>query len=530
MKQAVEKAAKEKADLVVFAELSVCGYPPRDFLEFDDFIERCLDTVERLAVYCNDQGVAAIVGSPAKNPVTEGKDLFNAAYFLEGGTIRHIAHKALLPTYDIFDENRYFEPGKEWSVVEYQGKKLAITVCEDLWNLGNENPLYTICPMDLLEEQQPDIMINIAASPYDHTHVEERTRVLKENVRTYGLPLVYVNHIGGQTETLFDGGSLAINDKGKVVQELPYFEETVQTLDWEQLMHQSNPIENDRYKPRKKYPVVYKALVQGVRDYFGKLGFDKAILGLSGGVDSALVLVLAAAALGKENVRAVLMPSQFSSGHSVSDAEKLASNMGVAYDTIPIKEVYEPYLKVLSPYFDDKPFGTAEENLQARIRANYLMALSNKHGYFLLNTSNKSEAAVGYTTIYGDMCGGLSVIGDLYKSEVYELCRWINREERIIPENIIAKPPSAELRPDQKDEDTLPPYGELDKILYAYIEECKGPAHIVKMGFDRDMVEKTLKLVNMNEYKRHQFPPVLRISPKAFGLGRRLPIVARYLS
>jgi NAD+ synthase (glutamine-hydrolysing) len=530
MKHAVDEAAAAHATLVVFAELSVCGYPPRDFLEFDDFIERCLDSVERLAAYCHEKGMAAIVGGPAKNPVAKGKHLFNAAFFLEGGTIRHIAHKALLPTYDIFDECRYFEAGKEFSVVEYQGKKLAITICEDLWNLGNENPLYTMSPMDRLEEQQPDIMINIAASPYDHTHLEQRTRVLKENVRTYGLPLLYVNQTGGQTEILFDGGSLAVNDKGKVVAELPYFESAIRVFDWEQLFHTFNPIDTDHNKPREKYPVVHKALVQGVRDYFGKLGFDKAILGLSGGVDSALVLVLAAQALGKEHVKAVLMPSMYSSEHSMSDARQLVQNLGVEHTTIPVKEVYDRYLDVLEPHFGNKPFGTAEENLQARIRANYLMALSNKHGHILLNTSNKSEAAVGYTTIYGDMCGGLSVIGDLYKTEVYELCRWINRGEEVIPERIITKAPSAELRPGQKDEDTLPRYEILDKILYAYIEERQDPADIAKLGFKRDLVDQVLKLVNINEYKRFQAVPGLKISAKSFGSGRRQPLVQQWTS
>lgn len=531
MRNAIDEAVQQGADLVIFSELSICGYPPRDFLEFPDFIDRCLAVVDELAVYAAPHDLGVIVGAPARNPVVEGKDLFNAAYLLYQGEIKHVSHKALLPTYDIFDEYRYFEPGQEFSVVEFKGKRLAITICEDLWNVGNENPLYRICPMDLMVDQNPELIINISASPFDYVQAEERLGVLRANTDRYHLPILYCNHTGAQTEIIFDGGSVAMNDRGQVVEELPFFEETIRLFRWEELFQATNPISEEKTQPKEKYDLIYRALVEGIRNYFGKLGFSKAILGLSGGIDSALTLILAADALGAENVKAVLMPSQYSSGHSVTDAEMIARNAGVTFETIPIKSVYESFLDQLQPRFDNKPFDVTEENIQARIRAVYLMALSNKHGYILLNTSNKSEAAVGYGTLYGDMCGGLSVLGDVYKTEVYGLSLWINKSRPdLIPNSILTKPPSAELRPDQKDEDSLPPYDLLDQVLFQYIEHRKGPRELVEMGFEQTLVNRVLKLVNTSEYKRYQTPPMLRVSPKAFGMGRRMPIVAKYLS
>ena len=338
--------------------------------------------------------------------------------------------------------------------------------------------------------------------------------------------MFYVNHVGAQTELLFDGGSLVLSPNGTIYEELPYFEECIRGYDLDDVIRGAQQQEQEK----DKMTLIYQAIVMGLRDYFGKLGFKKAILGLSGGIDSAVVAVLAADALGKDNVRVILMPSQFSSEHSVNDARELAENLGIQYDLIPIQGIYETYMEALEPHFWAKSFNIAEENLQARARGMLLMAFSNKFGNILLNTSNKSEMAVGYGTLYGDMCGGLSIIGDLYKTEVFELARFINRKEEIIPENIITKPPSAELRPDQKDTDSLPEYDILDKILFEYIENRQGPNEIIAMGFEEQLVRRVLRLVNINEFKRHQTAPVLRVSTKAFGMGRRMPIVGKYLA
>jgi NAD+ synthase (glutamine-hydrolysing) len=524
MLDAVEEAKSQSADIVCFSELATVGYPPRDFLEFEDFIELAEATVEKLAAAA--QGIAVVVGSPTKNPVLEGKDHYNAAYFLTEGKVQQVQYKTLLPTYDIFDEYRYFEMATEWNVVAYKGKRIALTVCEDIWNIGNENPLYTVSPMDELMPQQPDFILNISASPFSYEQAESREQVVLANVERYGIPLFYINHCGAQTEIIFDGGSLVASPDGKVYDELPYFQEAVRTYELEEV--QQGGVE--RPQPREKMQLIHDALITGIRDYFRKLGFRRAILGLSGGIDSALVAVLAVRALGASNVRLVLMPSQFSSEHSVVDARQLAEHLGAPYDIIPVEGIYNSYMEALRPHFWATDFNIAEENLQSRSRGNLLMALSNKFGNILLNTSNKSEVAVGYGTLYGDMCGGLSVIGDLYKSEVFELCRFINRQAEIIPENIITKPPSAELKPDQLDTDSLPSYDELDEILFQYIERRLSPQDIIERGYEEKLVRRILRLVNINEFKRHQMAPVLRVSEKAFGMGRRMPIVGKYLA
>jgi NAD+ synthase (glutamine-hydrolysing) len=525
----IQAAKHEGVDLVVFSELCVCGYPPRDFLEFKDFIVRCETSVRKIAAECT--GIAAIVGSPSINPVPEGKDLYNAAWFLADGKVKAYRNKTLLPNYDIFDEYRYFESNRRFDIIEYKGVKIALTVCEDLWNI-NENPMYVINPMDELMKQDPHVMINIAASPFSKTQLETRRQVLIDNVNKYKIPLFYTNNIGAQTQLIFDGGSMVLDAEGAVIDTLGYFEEARKTYEFTTSPEGAQikclgKVELDTPETMER---IYNALVLGIREYFTKQGFQKAILGLSGGIDSALVLVLAAEALGAENVKGVLLPSRFSSDHSIHDAEKLAQNLGVPHETISIEKTFNALQETLAPQFDGHPFNIAEENMQSRSRGVILMALSNKFGYILLNTSNKSEMAVGYGTLYGDMCGGLSVIGDLYKMEVFELCRYINRNKEIIPENIISKPPSAELRPDQKDSDSLPPYELLDKILYMYIEERKGPDEIIAAGYDEATVKRILRMVNMNEWKRLQAPPVLRVSAKAFGPGRRMPIVAKYLS
>lgn len=532
MIRAIHEVRAAGADLVVFAELGVSGYPPRDFLEFDDFIARCYQGVLQIAAECN--GIAAIVGSPSVNPADKGKPLYNSAYFLADGSIRFITHKTLLPNYDVFDEYRYFEPNRlPYELLEYKGRRIALTICEDLWNVGDD-PLYVRNPMDELVKLEPDILINIAASPFNYTQPATRLEVLRRNALTYRLPVVYVNHVGGQTELLFDGGSMVVGADGNLLEQLDRFKEDFRVVDtgrWALgtgLVNQEPRTQNP--EPFSQVSLIHDALLMGIKDYFGKMGFSKAILGLSGGIDSAVTLVLAAEALGSENVRAVLLPSQFSSDHSIKDAQDLAMNLGVPHEIIPIEKAFAAVSASLEQQFSGLPFNLTEENIQARLRAVILMALSNKFGCILLNTSNKSEAAVGYGTLYGDMCGGLSVLGDVYKTQVYELARFINRDREIIPMNSITKPPSAELRPGQKDSDSLPEYDILDRILFQYIEETKGPRELVEAGYEEAMVKRILKLVNTSEYKRYQTPPILRVSPKAFGTGRRMPIVGKYLS
>ncbi len=524
MLQAIEEAKSKGADIICFAELAICGYPPRDFLEFEDFINHVDESVQQLAQAA--RGIAVIVGAPAKNPLPEGKDLYNTAYVLHEGEIIHRARKGLLPTYDVFDEYRYFEPSHTFGTFRFKGKRIALTICEDIWNIRNENPLYKVCPMDEMMPEDPDLMINISASPFAYDQSGIRTDVVQKNATRYGLPVFYVNHVGAQTELIFDGGSLVVSPDGSVYEELPYFEEAIRTFDIEEVIAGRD----SREQPREKYTLIHDALLTGIRDYFGKLGFRKAVLGLSGGIDSAVSTVLAVRALGSENVRVVLMPSRFSSQHSVDDALDLVRNLQIEHDIIPIDKPFTAFEEVMKPVFDGLPFNLAEENIQARCRGIIVMAISNKFGHILLNTSNKSEAAVGYGTLYGDMAGGLSVIGDLYKMEVFALARYINKDGEVIPENTITKPPSAELRPNQKDSDSLPDYEDLDEILYQYIEKTRGPKEIIKMGYDEALVARILRLVNINEFKRHQAPPVLRVSSKAFGMGRRMPIVGKYLS
>ena len=524
MLEALEAAKSQGADIICFPELAVCGYPSRDFLEFNDFIRQSEETVKKLAAAAQD--IAVVVGSPTRNPQIEGKDLFNSAYFLADGAVVHVQHKALLPTYDVFDEYRYFEPATEFNVLEYKGKRIALSICEDIWNLGNENPLYTICPMDEMMPQKPDVILNISASPFSFDHSSERIHVIQANVQRYGIPMFYVNHCGAHTEIIFDGGSVIMSPNGKVYDEMPYFEECLRMYDLDDVVRGEREVRQSA----SKMQLIHDALVVGLRDYFHKLGLRETILGLSGGIDSAVTAVLAVRALGASNVRVLLLPSQFSSDHSINDARDLAETLGIQYDILPLQSIYESYMQVLAPHFLGKSFNVTEENIQARIRGMLLMAFSNKFGSILLNTSNKSEMAVGYGTLYGDMCGGLSVLGDVYKTEIFELARYINKDGIVIPENTISKPPSAELRPDQKDSDSLPDYDILDPILFQYIEKRQGPDEIIAQGFDATLVRRILRLVNINEFKRHQTAPVLRVSGKAFGVGRRMPIVGKYLS
>jgi NAD+ synthase (glutamine-hydrolysing) len=552
----IDTARSQGSDIIIFPELSTCGYPPRDFLEFNDFIQRCDWVVEQIRIASQD--IAVVIGSPTVNPVKEGKDLHNTAFFIHDQKILFKYHKSLLPTYDIFDEYRYFEPSALFEIYEFKGYRIAFTICEDLWNLGNANPLYTVCPLDIMIKQSPDLVFNISASPFAYDHAAERIDVVRANVMKYKKPLFYCNAVGAQTDVVFDGGSLVFNADGSLYDELPYFEEVLRTYEVEKdgsikagksenRKERKTESPTDRQitgfpasglsdfptipgeQPKEKYKLIHDALLLGIRDYFGKLGFKTAILGLSGGIDSALTATLAVRALGKDQVSALMMPSRFSSKGSVDDAVQLANNLGIRYEIIEIEPMYGKFLEQLAPILADKPFNVTEENIQARIRGTLLMAASNKLGHILLNTTNKSEMSVGYGTLYGDLCGGISVLGDVYKTEVYQLVQYINKEKIWIPQNSINKPPSAELRPDQKDSDSLPPYEMLDPILYKYIEQRQGPDEIIAQGYDPALVRRILRLVNINEFKREQTAPVIRVSPKAFGIGRRMPIVGKYL-
>lgn len=523
---AIKRAKAEKADLVVFSELAVCGYHPNDLLERKEFNQWVRESVELIVAECS--GIAAIIGAPTINASQKGKKLFNSALFINNQSVEHIVHKTLLPTYDIFDDYRHFEPNTTFETVDFKGKKLAITICEDLWdeqptnNSFSKSSLYVTSPLKELSKHKPDLVINIAASPFSYAQETTRKSVLAKNALNYNLPIIYVNQTGAQAELVYDGGSLVLNANGEVRHELAYFNEDFRVIDIDNL--ETKQIQPEQSKIEK----IHNALVLGIRDYFAKTGFKTAILGLSGGLDSAVVLALAVRALGAENVRVLLMPSKYSSHHSVNDAEILAQNLGIQQQIVPIQSIVASFEKALEPLFGNLPPDVTEENIQARTRGMLLMALSNKFGNILLNTSNKSESAVGYGTLYGDMNGGLSVIGDVYKTDVFRLARFINNQSEIIPENTIVKPPSAELRFDQKDSDSLPNYDLLDQILYKYIELNLSPREIIEDGFNSDLVSRIVRMVNINEYKRHQTPPIIRVSTKAFGFGRKMPLVARY--
>ena len=528
---AVRRARDLGSDLVVFSELSICGYPPLDLLEREEFITTCNRYIERISESI-DSKIGVLVGGPEFNKQKEGKLLFNSVFFLLDGKVQQVFRKSLLPTYDIFDEYRYFEPNREFKVLEYKGKRLAITICEDLWDEQpfesefSRSRLYTTNPLEELTGYNPDVIINLAASPFAHRKMEVKQSIFTGKAARYGLPVLYCNQVGAQTELIFEGGSLAINSKGDVIKRLAFFQEDFMLFDLDELARET-PIPAEGEIP-DRISMVADGLICGIRDYFGKMKFRSATLGLSGGIDSAVTLALAAEALGPENMHVLLLPSQYSSSHSIEDSVRLAKNLGVRYDILPIESVFNRFRDTLQPLFGELPEDITEENIQARIRSTLLMALSNKFGNILLNTSNKSETAVGYGTLYGDMSGGLSVLGDVYKTDVYLLAKYFNREKEVIPENIITKPPSAELKPDQKDTDSLPPYDELDRILEAYIEKQLPAEKVAAMGFNKNLVGRIIGMVNQNEYKRYQSPPILRVSSKAFGVGRRLPLVAKY--
>lgn len=518
----ISKARKVNADLIIFSELAVCGYPPKDLLDYPSFIDRCELAVKQIGE--NSSNIGVIFGAPSWNNLDRGKKLYNSAYFFENQKLLKRIDKTLLPTYDVFDEYRYFEPNKIFECISFRGEKLAVTICEDLWNIDDQK-MYKLIPMDVLQNENPTLMINLSGSPYSYNHVEKRRNRMQQNAKKYSLPLFYVNQVGGNTDILFDGGSMFINKNGDIVEECAFYQEDFKIIEWS-----SGSVYPDNHQDYYDYDIslIHDALLMGIKDYFTKMGFKKAIIGSSGGIDSAVVHALAAKALGGENVKAIMMPSKYSSKGSVDDAVKLAENLNSPYRIISIEETVESLNSTLEEEFEGLGEDITEENIQARSRGIILMAISNKYGHIVLNTSNKSESAVGYSTLYGDMCGGLSVIGDLYKEQVYELARFMNRDGKIIPQEIINKEPSAELRPDQKDSDSLPDYSVLDKILFHYIEEKKGWREIVKLGMDEDLVRRIIRLVDKNEYKRFQASPTLRISHKAFGIGRQMPIVAKY--
>ena len=520
----IEKAylqgSGEGVELVVTPELAITGYPPRDLLLKSGFIEANLAALEDLAGTVGEVGL--VVGHVGLNESHTGRRATNAVSLLHQGKIVATRTKTLLPTYDVFDEDRYFEPANENTPVEYNGRKLGLTICEDVWNdeVFWKDRRYEGNPVDELVEQGADIIINISASPWSLGKERMRYEMLSSLATKIKRPVIYCNAVGGNDELVFDGGSLGLNIEGKVLGAGVHFSEDLVVIDLEK-----EPQDIPESQPMG---LLYDALVLGVRDYLGKCGFKSAIIGLSGGIDSAVTAVIAAAALGAENVRGISMPSQYSSQGSLDDSKALADNLGIQYDVISIKEGFEMMNESLEPIFKGKDEDVTEENMQARLRGLIMMAASNKFGSLVLTTGNKSELAVGYCTLYGDMCGGLAVLSDVPKTMVYDLANWINREREVIPWSTIEKPPSAELRPDQKDEDSLPPYEILDEILERYVVECQSVDQIVAAGFDEQIVGQIARLIDLNEYKRRQAAPGLKVTSKAFGVGRRIPVAQRY--
>ncbi|MFA3781444.1 NAD+ synthase [Melioribacteraceae bacterium 4301-Me] len=516
-----QKAIKDKAEIAVFPELALCGYPPQDLVEKQEFRDAVRKKSEEIASVT--KSTALIFGSITEDyEVNVGTGIYNSAVLCFNGRIQFIQNKTLIPNYDVFDEVRYFEPAKDVFVFEFGGEKLGISICEDIWNDADywKKRLYPIDPIKKLLHKGASILINISASPYAYGKRKERYMMLKTLTSDEKIPLVYACSVGSQTDLIFDGASMCFNKKGNLVKMGKFFHE-------DYFIYDTNENFNDEIVEveRSFEEEVLDALILGLRDYAVKTGFKKALIGLSGGIDSALVTYIAVQALGKDNVHVVLMPSKYSSTGSIKDSEKLIKNLGISFDKITIQPVVDKILEVLKPAFNNKQEDITEENIQSRVRGVYLMALSNKHGYLLCATGNKSELATGYATLYGDMCGAVSVIGDVYKTQVYKIAKFINREKEIIPNEIIQKTPSAELKPLQTDQDTLPPYEILDVILKMYLEDYKEYNEIVGIVKNEELVKKVLRMVDLNEFKRKQAAPVLRVSTKAFGYGRRYPIV-----
>ena len=520
---AAEKAKGLSCDLVVFSELVISGYPPRDLLEKRDFVDANLSHLQKLIA--SIKGIGVICGFVDKNTGEGGNPLFNSAVLFEHGKILHQVNKELLPTYDVFDERRYFEPGTECTSFLYKGCRLGVTICEDIWNDKNffSRHLYPLDPVEKRVKEGASFLINIAASPYHVGKREFKWDMIRAIVTKYKVPLLYANQVGGNDSVLFDGLSLAFDSRGKITARARDFEEDIVTFDTETEQGDIHPISESDTES------VLNALFMGTRDYVQKCGFSRALVGLSGGIDSALTLCIAVGALGKENVAAIFMPSQYTAKENLEDSKELATNLGIKLFQIPIGGIFGKFLEELSPLFQDVATEVTGQNIQARARGTILMALSNKLGYLLLSTGNKSELAVGYCTLYGDMNGGLAVISDVPKTMVYEIARFINREKEVIPERIIHKPPSAELKPGQRDQDDLPPYELLDGILKAFIEDKKAAEEIIGLGYEPSIVRDIMSRVDRNEYKRHQAPPGLKVTTKSFGYGRRYPIAQKYL-
>ncbi|MDQ7797903.1 MAG: NAD+ synthase [Candidatus Edwardsbacteria bacterium] len=516
----------QRPDLIVFPELFLTGYPPRDLLEKSWFIQRCSAAINDLAEFSREYPeTGLIIGAPAPTGRDSGKGLYNSAIFIHNGRQSIAQHKTLLPSYDVFDEARYFDPADSAGLIEFKGEKLGLSICEDAWNhpdLWPKRQPYDYDPVADLAKMGASLLINISASPFESGKERARFELIGRHAKKHGLPFIYINQVGGNDELVFDGRSFGVDKNGQMAWSLPAFQEEVVTID------SSLPGKFAEPPVQDEIGSIYSALKLGVRDYFRKCGFNQAVVGLSGGIDSAVVAAIAAQALGPDNVLGITMPSPFSSQGSVDDSRKLADKLGIALKEISIIEVYEKYLETLEPHFEGRAPDIAEENIQARIRGNILMAFSNKFGRLVLTTGNKSELAVGYCTLYGDMSGGLAVISDVPKTTVYRLAEHINREREIIPRAVITKPPSAELRAGQKDQDTLPPYEILDRILEGYLEDDLSVDQLVGQGLDRDTVEWVARTVRQNEYKRQQAAPGIKVTGKAFGGGRRMPIAARY--
>jgi NAD+ synthase (glutamine-hydrolysing) len=520
---ASRRAAVVGARLTVFSELAICGYPPADLVEKPSFLARCHAAVEELAEATRDLPTAVLAGVALRSPAESGKPAVNAAVLLDRGRLLLEQHKRLLPFYDVFDEQRYFAAAKSQQVVELDGIRLAVTICEDAWNDKNFWPrrLYTVDPVEELMRQNPALHINLSSSPFWHSKRALRRQMLSAIARRDGIPVIMVNQVGGNDSLIFDGSSIALNGNGELIAQARSFEEDLVVLDPFHAPLIASPEDDDT-------EAAYRALMVGTRDYVRKCGFQKALVGLSGGVDSALVAAIAAEALGAENVIGIGMPSPYSSTGSIDDSARLAADLGIRFEKIPITALFEEYQRALGPLFKDSAPDITEENIQSRIRGNLLMALSNKFGALVLTTGNKSEMAVGYCTLYGDMVGALAVIGDLVKTRVYAVCNWLNRDHEIIPPAILEKPPSAELRPGQKDTDSLPPYEILDPILEAYVERYETPERIAGAnGIPLELVQQVVRLVERSEYKRQQAAPVLKVTSKSFGMGRRFPIAVK---
>lgn len=516
----IRKAALEGADLVVFPELALAGGYVSDLADYDDFRESNLDGLNVIASECLH--IAAIVGCYIPTEQIASKPYYNAAAFIADGKVQEIVAKTVLNDNDINDESRHFEPNTNFKVCSLNGEKFAIVISDDI-SVPVLSSEFSINPMDEIATQNPSFAICIGAVPFDYNQQKIRRAVISTNAVRYEIPFLFVNHVGGHINVVYDGGSMVANAKGEIVYEMERFKKEMKIIDCNDL--KKGKLKEVDLVNTSKIELIYQALTMGLRDYFKRSGFSKAVLGLSGGIDSAVVATLLADVLGGKNVIGVLMPSEFSSDHSVKDAEDLAKNLGMDYDLVPIKSAYDNFMEMLKPRWNGLPFDVTEENLQARIRGVMVMSYSNKFKAMLVNTSNKSEAAVGYGTLYGDLCGGISALGDLYKTEVYELANYLNKDGVRIPLSTITKAPSAELRPDQKDADSLPDYDVLDKLLYAHFEGKNNAEQLLAMGFDQETVTKVLRMIRLNEYKRLQCPPIIRVSTCAFGHGRRFPAV-----